>query len=194
MIDGIWEPDTERLNSVNEEVIRLTNLVNQLQNLAKFDSEKSKLNLAKVNVKNLIMNVVYNNQGKALEKNINIECDLESIDSYLDKDKISQVIVNLLSNAIRYTNNGGKIFISSYKENNNLKIQFKDNGIGIPKENIKYIFERFYRVDESRSKNTGGIGVGLTIVKSIIDLHQGTIEVRSELNKGSEFIVILPNL
>ena len=192
MIDGIWEPDTERLNSVNEEVIRLTNLVNQLQNLAKFDSEKSKLNLAKVNVKNLIMNVVYNNQGKALEKNINIECDLESIDSYLDKDKISQVIVNLLSNAIRYTNNGGKIFISSYKENNNLKIQFKDNGIGIPKENIKYIFERFYRVDESRSKNTGGIG--LTIVKSIIDLHQGTIEVRSELNKGSEFIVILPNL
>ena len=189
MIDGIWEPDTERLNSVNEEVIRLTNLVNQLQNLAKFDSEKSKLNLAKVNVKNLIMNVVYNNQGKALEKNINIECDLESIDSYLDKDKISQVIVNLL-----YTNNGGKIFISSYKENNNLKIQFKDNGIGIPKENIKYIFERFYRVDESRSKNTGGIGVGLTIVKSIIDLHQGTIEVRSELNKGSEFIVILPNL
>ena len=194
MIDGIWEPDTERLNSVNEEVIRLTNLVNQLQNLAKFDSEKSKLNLAKVNVKNLIMNVVYNNQGKALEKNINIECDLESIDSYLDKDKISQVIVNLLSNAIRYTNNGGKIFISSYKENNNLKIQFKDNGIGIPKENIKYIFERFYRVDESRSKNIGGIGVGLTIVKSIIDLHQGTIEVRSELNKGSEFIVILPNL
>ena len=194
MIDGIWEPDTERLNSVNGEVIRLTNLVNQLQNLAKFDSEKSKLNLAKVNVKNLIMNVVYNNQGKALEKNINIECDLESIDSYLDKDKISQVIVNLLSNAIRYTNNGGKIFISSYKENNNLKIQFKDNGIGIPKENIKYIFERFYRVDESRSKNTGGIGVGLTIVKSIIDLHQGTIEVRSELNKGSEFIVILPNL
>ena len=194
MIDGIWEPDTERLNSVNEEVIRLTNLVNQLQNLAKFDSEKSKLNLAKVNVKNLIMNVVYNNQGKALEKNINIECDLESIDSYLDKDKISQVIVNLLSNAIRYTNNGGKIFISSYKENNNLKIQFKDNGIGIPKENIKYIFERFYRVDDSRSKNTGGIGVGLTIVKSIIDLHQGTIEVRSELNKGSEFIVILPNL
>ena len=194
MIDGIWEPDTERLNSVNEEVIRLTNLVNQLQNLAKFDSEKSKLNLAKVNVKNLIMNVVYNNQGKALEKNINIECDLESIDSYLDKDKISQVIVNLLSNSIRYTNNGGKIFISSYKENNNLKIQFKDNGIGIPKENIKYIFERFYRVDESRSKNTGGIGVGLTIVKSIIDLHQGTIEVRSELNKGSEFIVILPNL
>src|SRR5699024_8557897 len=72
MIDGIWEPDIERLNSVNEEVIRLTNLVNQLQNLAKFDSEKSKLNLSQINVENLIRNVVYNNQGKALEKNIKI--------------------------------------------------------------------------------------------------------------------------
>ena len=87
MIDGIWEPDIERLNSVNEEVIRLTNLVNQLQNLAKFDSEKSKLNLSQINVENLIRNVVYNNQGKALEKNIDIVCELESINAYLDKDK-----------------------------------------------------------------------------------------------------------
>ena len=192
MIDGIWEPDIERLNSVNEEVIRLTNLVNQLQNLAKFDSEKSKLNLSQINVENLIRNVVYNNQWKALEKNIDIVCELESINAYLDKDKISQVIVNLLSNAIRYTNDGGSIYIRLYKDNNNIKINFKDSGIGIPKGNLNYIFERFYRVDESRSKDTGGIGVGLTIVKSIIDLHQGKIDVRSEINEGSEFIVTLP--
>ena len=192
MIDGIWEPNIERLNSVNEEVIRLTNLVNQLKNLAKFDSEKSKLNLSEVKVDNLIKNIVYNNQGNALEKNINIVFDLENIKVYLDKDKISQVIVNLLSNAIRYTNNGGSIYVSAYKENGNIKIHFKDNGIGMPKESLDYIFERFYRVDESRSKYTGGIGVGLTIVKSIIDLHKGKIEVESELNKGSEFIVTLP--
>ena len=135
---------------------------------------------------------VYNNQGNALEKNINIVFDLENIKVYLDKDKISQVIVNLLSNAIRYTNNGGSIYVSAYKENGNIKIHFKDNGIGMPKESLDYIFERFYRVDESRSKYTGGIGVGLTIVKSIIDLHKGKIEVESELNKGSEFIVTLP--
>ena len=192
MIDGIWEPNIERLNSVNEEVIRLTNLVNQLKNLAKFDSEKSKLNLSEVKVDDLIKNIVYNNQGNALEKNINIVFDLENIKVYLDKDKISQVIVNLLSNAIRYTNNGGSIYVSAYKENGNIKIHFKDNGIGMPKESLDYIFERFYRVDESRSKYTGGIGVGLTIVKSIIDLHKGKIEVESELNKGSEFIVTLP--
>ena len=192
MIDGIWEPDTQRLNSVNEEVIRLTHLVNQLQNLSKFDNEKNVLNLTEVNIENLIRNIVYNNQSKALEKDINIVCDLESVTAYLDKDKISQVVVNLLSNAIRYTNSGGNINIRMYKQHNNVKIHFKDNGVGIPKESINYIFERFYRVDESRNKDTGGIGIGLTIVKSIVDLHKGKIEVISEVNKGSEFIVTLP--
>ncbi|WP_419743510.1 sensor histidine kinase [Paraclostridium dentum] len=194
MIDGIWEPNTERLNSVNEEVIRLTNLVNQLKNLAKFDSEKSKLNLTEINIEKLIKNIVYNNQGCALEKNINIVFNLEDINAYLDKDKISQVIVNLLSNAIRYTNNGGNIYINAYKEKESIKIHFKDEGVGIPKESLNYIFERFYRVDESRSKDTGGIGVGLTIVKSIVYLHKGKIEVKSKKNKGSEFIITLPML
>lgn len=192
MIDGVWDPSIERLNSVNEEVIRLTNLVNQLKNLAKFDSEKNKLNLTEVNIEKLIKNIVYNNQGCALEKNINIMMNLENINAYLDKDKISQVVVNLLSNAIRYTNNGGNIYINVYEEKENIKIHFKDDGVGIPKESLKYIFERFYRVDESRSKETGGIGVGLTIVKSIIDLHKGKIEVKSKKNKGSEFIITLP--
>ncbi|MBZ6006302.1 HAMP domain-containing histidine kinase [Paraclostridium bifermentans] len=192
MIDGIWEPNTERLNSVNEEVIRLTNLVNQLKNLAKFDSEKSKLNLTEINIEKLIKNIVYNNQGCALEKNLNIVFNLENVNTYLDKDKISQVIVNLLSNAIRYTNAGGNIYINAYKEKENIKIHFKDEGVGIPKESLNHIFERFYRVDESRSKDTGGIGVGLTIVKSIVDLHKGKIEVKSKKNEGSEFIITLP--
>lgn len=192
MIDGIWEPNTERLNSVNEEVIRLTNLGNQLKNLAKFDSEKSKLNLTEINIEKLIKNIVYNNQGRALEKNINIVFNLESVNTYLDKDKISQVIVNLLSNAIRYTNAGGNIYINAYKEKESIKIHFRDEGVGIPKESLNHIFERFYRVDESRSKDTGGIGVGLTIVKSIVDLHKGKIEVKSKQNEGSEFIITLP--
>lgn len=192
MLDGIWEPNAERLNSVNEEVIRLTNLVNQLKNLAKFDSEKSKLNLTEINIEKLIKNIVYNNQGCALEKNLNIVFNLENVNTYLDKDKISQVIVNLLSNAIRYTNAGGNIYINAYKEKENIKIHFKDEGVGIPEESLNHIFERFYRVDESRSKDTGGIGVGLTIVKSIVDLHKGKIEVKSKQNEGSEFIITLP--
>lgn len=110
----------------------------------------------------------------------------------LDKDKISQVVFNLLSNSIRYTNSYGKIYIKSYVEDEKFIISVKDNGIGIPKKDIENIFERFYRVDKSRNKLTGGIGVGLTISKAIVKSHGGEIFVNSELGSGSEFIVIIP--
>lgn len=196
MIDGIWEPTEERLISVNEEVIRISHLVDELKNLAKYDSDKNKLNISEVDLEQLIKNIIYNNESFALEKNIKIEYNLEKIKAHIDKEKISQVIVNLISNAIRYTNCNcerlGKIIIRLYKEENLIKISVKDNGIGIPKKSLDYIFERFYRVDKSRCRNTGGTGVGLTICKSIIDLHNGNIEVKSEVNKGSKFIVSIP--
>lgn len=196
MIDGIWEPTEERLISVNEEVIRISHLVDELKNLAKYDSDKNKLNISEVDLEQLIKNIIYNNESFALEKNIKIEYNLEKIKVHIDKEKISQVIVNLISNAIRYTNCNcerlGKIIIRLYKEENLIKISVKDNGIGIPKKSLDYIFERFYRVDKSRCRNTGGTGVGLTICKSIINLHNGNIEVKSEVNKGSEFIVSIP--
>ena len=196
MIDGIWEPTEERLISVNEEVIRISHLVDELKNLAKYDSDKNKLNISEVDLEQLIKNIIYNNESFALEKNIKIEYNLEKIKAHIDKEKISQVIVNLISNAIRYTNCNcerlGKRIIRLYKEENLIKISVKDNGIGIPKKSLDYIFERFYRVDKSRCRNTGGTGVGLTICKSIIDLHNGNIEVKSEVNKGSEFIVSIP--
>ncbi|WP_455538578.1 sensor histidine kinase [Terrisporobacter sp.] len=193
MIDGIWEPSRERLNSVNEEVIRLSHLVNQLKNLTKFDSDENKLNLKNEDLTQLIKNIIYNNEGYALEKNIKIRYKLEDINVNIDKEKISQVIVNLISNAIRYTNSDGEILIRLYKKNDFIKIIVKDNGIGIPKESLDYIFERFYRVDKSRCRNTGGTGIGLTISKSIIDLHKGKIEVKSKINEGSEFIITLPD-
>ena len=196
MIDGIWEPTEERLISVNEEVIRISHLVDELKNLAKYDSDKNKLNISEVDLEQLIKNIIYNNESFALEKNIKIEYNLEKIKAHIYKEKISQVIVNLISNSIRYTNCNcerlGKIIIRLYKEENLIKISVKDNGIGIPKKSLDYIFERFYRVDKSRCRNTGGTGVGLTICKSIIDLHNGNIEVKSEVNKGSEFIVSIP--
>ncbi len=194
IIDGVWEPTNDRLNSVNEEVTRITSLVNQLKDLTKFDSEKNKLNLSNIKLEKLIKNIIYNFQGIALEKNISISSDIDDIVVYLDKEKISQLIVNLLSNSIRYTNENGNIHVKIYKDNDNTKIHVKDNGIGIPENDLNYIFERFYRVDESRSKKTGGIGVGLTIAKSIVDLHNGKIEVKSKLNEGSEFIVTIPKL
>lgn len=191
IIVGIWEPTNERLNSINEEVKRITNLVDELRKLAKFDSGKDNLNKEIVNLKNYIKSIAYNYEGKALEKNIVIKYQLENIEALIDKEKFAQVIINILSNAIKYNNGNNEIYIKVFKKNNSINISIKDSGIGIPKSEYKNIFERFYRLDKSRGANEKGAGVGLTIAKSIVNAHGGEIEVYSEINKGSEFIISL---
>lgn len=193
IIVGIWEPTNERLNSINEEVKRITNLVDELRKLAKFDSGKDNLNKEIVNLKNYIKSIAYNYEGKALEKNIVIKYQLENIEALIDKEKFAQVIINILSNAIKYNNGNNSIYIKVFKKNNSINISIKDSGIGIPKSEYKNIFERFYRLDKSRGANEKGAGVGLTIAKSIVNAHGGEIEVYSEINKGSEFIISLPS-
>ena len=193
IIVGIWEPTNERLNSINEEVKRITNLVDELRKLAKFDSGKDNLNKEIVNLKNYIKYIDYNYEGKALEKNIVIKYQLENIEALIDKEKFAQVIINILSNAIKYNNGNNSIYIKVFKKNNSINISIKDSGIGIPKSEYKNIFERFYRLDKSRGANEKGVGVGLTIAKSIVNAHGGEIEVYSEINKGSEFIISLPS-
>lgn len=193
IIVGIWEPTNERLNSINEEVKRITNLVDELRKLAKFDSGKDNLNKEIVNLKNYIKSIAYNYEGKALEKNIVIKYQLENIEALIDKEKFAQVIINILSNAIKYNNGNNEIYIKVFKKNNSINISIKDSGIGIPKSEYKNIFERFYRLDKSRGANEKGGGVGLTIAKSIVNAHGGEIEVYSEINKGSEFIISLPS-
>lgn len=193
IIVGIWEPTNERLNSINEEVKRITNLIDELRKLAKFDSGKDNLNKEIVNLKNYIKSIAYNYEGKALEKNIVIKYQLENIEALIDKEKFAQVIINILSNAIKYNNGNNEIYIKVFKKNNSINISIKDSGIGIPKSEYKNIFERFYRLDKSRGANEKGAGVGLTIAKSIVNAHGGEIEVYSEINKGSEFIISLPS-
>lgn len=192
ILDGIWEPTNDRLNSINEEVSRLVGLVNKLNSLSKFEASKENLNIKEENLSKIVENIIYNFQTQAIKKSIRIESDLDDVNINIDKDKITQLVINLISNGIRYTNEGGKINIILKDEKNCAKLCIKDNGIGIPKEDIKYIFERFYRVDKSRSKNTGGMGVGLTISKAIVKAHGGSINVNSQIGTGSEFIVIIP--
>lgn len=192
IVAGIWEPTNDRLNSINEEVTRITKLVDELRKLAMFDSGKNNLKKEVVNLKKYIEGIAYNYEGKALEKNIVIKYQLEDLELLIDKEKFAQVIINILSNAIKYNNGNGEIYIKCFMKDDNFNISVKDNGIGIPKGEIKNIFERFYRVDKSRASNEKGMGVGLTISKSIINAHGGEIKVFSEVNKGSEFIVILP--
>lgn len=192
IIDGIWEATPERLLSIREEVDRLSDLVGELRYLAKFDSEKNKLQKTYTNLGELVRHIIYNYESRALKKNITINYELDDMFVNIDKNQFSQVIVNLISNAIKYTNRNGYITIKNYKDRNSVNISIKDNGIGIPEGDIDYIFERFYRVDKSRNKDTGGIGVGLTIANSIINSHNGEIIVISKPDEGSEFIVKLP--
>lgn len=194
IIAGIWEPTPERLMSINEEVTRISKLVDELRNLAKYDSEKSNMEYEEIEVESFLNSIVYNYQVQALEKRITIMANLNPMIIKVDRKKFSQVIVNLLSNGIKYTNEGGQIIIENWSNDNYYAISMQDNGLGIPESEIPHIFERFYRVDKSRNKETGGIGVGLTIAKSIVESHGGTIEVHSQLHQGSQFIIKFPKI
>lgn len=192
MIDGIWEPTEERLLSVKEEAERLSSLVSDMQNLNKYDESSIKLKKDNVNISDIICFVIFQFSNLAKSKNIKIEYEKKNINLYCDKDKITQALVNILSNAIRYSNEGSTIFIEEKLKDNKVIISIEDQGIGISEEDLKYVFERFYRADKSRTRATGGTGIGLTIVKSIVSSHGGEVKLESKLGEGSKFTIILP--
>lgn len=194
IIDGVLEPSEERLKSIFDEIQRLNRLVESLEKLAKYESDSLILNKEYTNIKDLIEILIVNFEKQLLDKNIVVELDLKEFVINIDKDKISQAIINIISNSIKYSANYSKIKIATFENKNKVFISIKDNGIGIDEKNLKYIFERFYRSDESRARASGGVGVGLTISKSIVEAHGGSIKVKSKINKGSEFIIELPKV
>ena len=192
MIDGVWEPTEERLLSVKEEAERLSSLVSDMQKLNRYDEASIKLKKDNVNISDIICFVIFQFSNLAKSKNIKIEYEKKNINLYCDKDKITQALVNILSNAIRYSNEGSTIFIEEKLKDNKVIISIEDQGIGISEEDLKYVFERFYRADKSRTRATGGTGIGLTIVKSIVSSHGGEVKLESKLGEGSKFTIILP--
>lgn len=192
MIDGIWVADTDRLKSCHEEIVRIGKLVGNLETLARYESENLALNKTVFDISELVQSIFTNYETEFLKKGIGFEFYGDVVKVYADRDKISQVIINLVSNSLKYTNPGGKVAVEVQEYENECVIEVRDTGIGIPPEDIKYIFERFYRADKSRNRLTGGSGIGLAIVKLIVEAHKGHVKVRSELNKGSEFTIILP--
>ncbi|SKB00491.1 Signal transduction histidine kinase [Caloramator quimbayensis] len=192
MIDGIWEMDIERLKSCHEEIIRIKRLVGDIEKLSKYESENLILNKSYFDISELIKNIIKNFEVDFYNKKIDIKFNEKKEIINADKDKISQVIINLLSNALKYTQKCGKVRVDVDADKDKIQISVIDNGIGISHEDLPYIFERFYRADKSRSRMTGGAGIGLTITKAIVEAHNGKIEVESQLNNGSKFIVILP--
>lgn len=192
MMMGIWEPTPERLHSCYDELQRLLELTAELERLQQAEDENLQLHRSDVNLLQLAESVRNQFQAQLSEKRQSYEIVGEEAVVSADSGKIQQVMVNLFSNAVKYTGEGGHIRIRIEDREQAGIIQLEDDGIGISDEDCGRIFERFYRADQSRSRKTGGAGIGLTIVKAIVQAHGGSVTVRSEIGKGSCFTVSLP--
>lgn len=192
MAEGLWEPTSERLQGCYEETIRISNLIGDLEKLTKIESENLKLNITSFLIQEEIHKVVLSLNQNRESKQIGILVQGQEFNIMADRDRIHQVLVNLISNAIKYSKAGGCILVETFEKEDTCGFHIKDQGIGIPIEEQPFIFERFYRSDKSRNRLTGGTGIGLTIVKAIVEAHGGRITVESEVNNGSVFTVFLP--
>lgn len=192
MIDGVFDITEERLESCREEILRISLMIKDIDKIVEIDNQALVLNKESFDIAGLLQRTIKTFDKQILDKNINIIADISSISVLADKNKLGQVFINLLSNAIKYTQCGGEIRISLLKEKNAVKIRFEDNGIGISSKDLPHIFEHLYRADESRNRQTGGSGIGLAIVKGIIEAHRGTVSVVSVVDKGSIFEICLP--
>jgi signal transduction histidine kinase len=192
MIDGIWEMNTERLSSCYDEIIRMRRLIGSIEDLSGVENENVLLHQEEFDLSKLLIRLLNNYENDFFAKKIRVNYDQHSVLVYADQDKMSQVFNNLISNAIKYSEEGGEIFIEVKEYRGTLEIKIKDTGIGISELDLPHIFERFYRADKSRSHKTGGIGIGLTITKAIIEAHGGTIQAESKINEGTVFNIIMP--
>lgn len=187
MIDGVFPVTNDRLNYLNDEVVRFGRLLNNLNLLKEFESEGIKLNLESINLDGLIK-TIYNDFYLAAEgKNIKLDYEQEPDKDFIingDRDKLIQVFINLISNALKFTEPGGWVGIKLYTNNKSIIVEIRDSGIGIKEGDIPFIFERLYRGDRSRHQ-TEGNGIGLTIVKNILQIHNGSIDVESIEGKGT---------
>lgn len=192
MIEGLWEPTPKRLISCHEEVKRLGTLVADLEQLAKIEGENLHLKQDPVDLFSVVSIVSDAMTGEIRRQNLNFILEGNSVFVKGDRDRISQVVTNLLSNSVKYTKESGRIKITVEEEKDYGFIKVTDTGIGIPEKELPLIFQRFYRTDQSRNRQSGGAGIGLAIVKSIVSAHGGMVTVVSKENKGSCFTVKLP--
>lgn len=200
-IDGILDgtipvSNTKKyLSIVSDEVKRLSLMVNAMLSLSKLESGQTELVYSKVNISEIVRRTIISFSLNIENKNISISGmeDAPEIKIYGDYDLLYQAVYNLFDNAIKYTPQNGEIDINIKKTGQNINIKITNSGEGIKEEERKFIFERFYKIDKSRSQDKKGFGLGLYIVKSIIDIHNGNVTVESEYGKSTSFIITLPN-
>lgn len=187
-------PLEQNLSAMHREVMRLTQLLNDLSRLADAQQPGIIVNKSLLDLATLVTSAIPSVQPRIDERHIELNVRTEPTWVYGDTARLEQVIVNLLTNAVNYTAERGRIDVTVSHTNDEAVLEVRDNGIGMAAEDLPFIFTRFWRADRSRSRATGGTGIGLTIVNELVHAHNGRIDVDSALGVGSRFRVFLPNV
>lgn len=181
----------ESIQSMKEETYHMKKLIENLLFLARADQNQLLISYEHIELNHIIEKLI--RDTKIIAENLRVNCEVnEVLVIEGDKELILQVLRALVENAIKYTEDNGEIIINSYKEKNFAVIDVIDNGIGISEKDTEMIFDKFYRVEEARNKDTGGSGLGLALVKKIVDMHNGKIDVRSKPHRGTKISIYIP--
>lgn len=191
---GNIEPTAQSyLGAIKRNTQSLSTLVNDILDLAKLDSNKMEYKREPLDLTQMINEVVINTSGQAASAKITVHTDVQSTPQIIgDEEKLRRVAINLISNALKYTPEGGEVFIGLCAENDHARLLVRDTGYGIPADELPHIFERFRRVNRAEHSHAVGTGLGLSIVREFVHAHNGEIEVQSQVEAGSTFTVILP--
>jgi len=192
-----WDESVYRefLLDINDEIVRLNKIIDSLLYLVKVEKEDISLEYSITYVNYLIEKVIKTLNPIAVSKGIEIKfITSNKVQIQLDQEKIQQCLLNIIGNAVKYTPKNGKVVVELLELKDSVSILVKDTGMGIPEKDIPFIFDRFYRVDEARARQTGGTGLGLSISQQIVQLHQGTIVISSEVNIGTCVSISLPKI
>ena len=194
LLDGVFDLTLDNVASIHEETMLLSRLVADLRDLALAEAGQLKLDRERADLTALAARVVDSFQTQALEKEVTLTTELapDLPPMEVDVQRVSQVLFNLLSNALRYTPTGGTITVRAERVGDQVQVAVADTGEGIPPEGLPYVFERFYRADKSRARASGGSGLGLAIAKQIVEAHGGRIWAKSWVGVGSTFVFTLP--
>jgi len=183
----------EYLSIIVDESERLTRLINNVLDFSKIEKNKKEYQFEFINLSDVVQSAVNSMRYWLKEQRFKIEVKIESgIKTKADGDAIEQAVLNLLSNAMKYSFKQKEIILDAWTENQSINIQVRDKGMGIAEAQKKRIFDKYYRAHSDHQGDKGGAGLGLTVIKHIVEAHQGKIKVESKVNRGSTFTIVLP--
>lgn len=186
------ESRNDFLKRIKKEALRMTSLVDDILMISRLESRGAKTDIVPIRVSELVDEAVCSLAPQAAERTVLIHKQCEDFFIYADLRQMTELFMNLLTNAVKYNNPGGEVWITAKKQGANMYLTVRDSGVGIQEESLVRIFERFYRVDKGRSRKQGGTGLGLSIVKHVVSFYHGTVQVESEMGKGSLFTICMP--